>query len=135
MAVFSMTNAKVVINSVDLSARVRKVTFNVKSDENDSSAMGATYHARIAGLNDWSVSLDFNQDFAAGQVDATLFPLIGTVTTVSVNSVNAANSATNPNYSGSVLVADYTPMDGSVGDLATTSLTWNGAGTLTRATS
>jgi hypothetical protein len=123
------------VNSVDLSDHVRKVTLHIKSDELDSTAMGATYHARAGGLNDWSIAIDFNQDFAAAKVDATIFPLLGTTTTVTAKATSAANAATNPQYSGSVLVADYSPLDGSVGDLATSSVSWNGAGTLSRLTS
>lgn len=139
MAVFAFTNAKVVINSVDLSDHVAKVTLNVEADELETTAMasGSTpgYRSRIGGLFDWSVDVEFRQDHASGKVDATLWPLLGTTTTFSVNPFNAANSTTNPQYSGSVLVSKYSPMDGSVGDLAGTSVTWPGAGTLSRATS
>ena len=57
------------------------------------------------------------------------------ISTVTVKATSAANSATNPQYSGSVLVSQVNPLTNGVGDLATTSITWNGAGTLTRLTS
>ncbi|MGW9196053.1 radical SAM protein [Micromonospora chersina] len=135
MASFAFTDAKVTVNSVDLSAYVRQVTLNVNADELDDTAMGDTFRSRIGGLRDWSVNLEFNQDFAAGAVDATLWPLLGTTTTVTVKATSAANSATNPQYSGSVLVSQVNPLTNGVGDLATTSITWNGAGTLSRLTS
>jgi predicted secreted protein len=134
VSTFAFTNASVVVNSVDLSASVRTVTINVEADDLDDTAMGDTYRSRIGGLKDWSVGLEFNQDFAAANVDATLFPLLGTTTTITIKPTASAVSATNPSYSGSVLVSSYTPLDGSVGDLATVSVTWPGAGTLTRAT-
>ena len=135
MASFAFTDAKVTVNSVDLSTYVRQVTINVSADEQDDTAMGDTFRSRIGGLKDWSVNLEFNQDFAAGAVDATLWPLLGTTTTVTVKATSAANSATNPQYSGSVLVSQVNPLTNGVGDLATTSVTWNGAGTLSRLTS
>ena len=135
MATFAMTDASVVINSVDLSDHVRQVTLNVSADELDDTAMGDTFRSRIGGLKDWSVTLEFNQDFAASEVDATLWPLLGTTTTITVKPTSSAVGATNPSYSGSVLVSQYNPMTNGVGDLATTSVTWQGAGTLTRATS
>lgn len=132
MAVFVLLDAAVTVNSVNLSGLVRKATLKIMADEQDSTAMGATYHARLGGLKDWSLDLEFNQDFAASQVDATLSPLSGTVTTVTVKPTSAANSATNPQYSGLALLQEYTPIDGSVGDLAIAPVSFKGAGTLSR---
>lgn len=134
MATFSFVDASVVINSVDLSDHVRQVTLNVQADQLDDTAMGDTFRSRIGGLKDWSVTVEFNNDFAASEVDATLWPLLGTTTTITVKPTSAAVGATNPSYSGSVLVSQVQPLGNSVGDLATTSVTWQGAGTLTRAT-
>ena len=133
MAVLAFLDASVVVNAVDLSDHVKQATIATSTDDLDDTAMGDTYRSRIAGLKDWSVTIQFHQDFAAGEVDATLFPLLGTVTTVTIKPTSGAVSATNPSYSGSVLVNDYKPLDGSVGDLAGVSVTWPGAGTLTRA--
>lgn len=135
MASFAFTNAFVSVNAVDLSTFTRSVTINTEAEDLEDTAMGDTYRSRIGGLKDWSVDIEWNQDFAASAVDVTVFALLGTVVTVIVKPVNAANSVTNPQYSGSVLVSEYNPLDGSVGDLATTSVSWPGAGTLSRATS
>ncbi|MGW5578714.1 radical SAM protein [Micromonospora chokoriensis] len=135
MGSFAFTDAVVTVNGVDLSDWVRQVSFSVSADELDDTAMGDSYRSRILGLKDWSVTLEFNADFAAAAVDATLWPLFGTNTTVTVKATSAATSATNPLFSGSVAVSQYNPIGNSVGDLATVSVTWNGAGALTRATS
>lgn len=134
MATFAFTDAVVSVDGNDLSDHVKQVKIHAEADELENTAMGATYKTRIAGLKDWSVDLEFNQDFAASEVDAILWPLLGTVVTVAVNAASGGNSATNPQYSGSVLIKEYSPLDGSVGDLATTSVSWPGAGTLSRAT-
>ncbi|MGH2710618.1 MAG: radical SAM protein [Actinomycetota bacterium] len=135
MSVFAFTDGFVSVNGVDLSDHVAQISISTEAADLDDTAMGDTYHSRIGGLKDWSVTLQFHQDFAAGEVDATLFPLLGTTTAVIIRPDNSDGvSATNPNYSGSVLVNDYKPLDGSVGDLAGVSVTWPGAGTLTRAT-
>lgn len=135
MASFAFTDAHVTINAVDLSDHIRKVTIKAEVDDLENTAMGAASKGRIGGLKDWTIDFEFNQDFAASNVDATLWPLLGTVVTVTVRPTSAAKSATNPEYSGPALVKEYTPMDGSVGDLATTSVSWPGAGALTRAVS
>lgn len=135
MANFVLTDASVVVNSVDLSDQVRQVTLTVEADVQENTAMGDTFRSRLGGLKDWSVEIEFNQDFAASEVDATLWPLIGTVTTVTIKPTSGAVSATNPSFSGSAILSEYPPLDGSVGDVATASVTFEGAGTLTRATS
>ena len=134
MASFAFIDGRLEVNSVVLSTFCRAINLNTNADELDDTAMGDTYRSRIGGLKDWSVGPEFNSDFAASAVDVTLFPLLGTTTTVKVRATSAAISATNPEYSGSVLVSQYNPFSNSVGDLATVSVQWPGAGTLTRAT-
>jgi hypothetical protein len=135
MATFVLTDAVVTVNAVDLSDWVTSVSISVEVDEQEDTAMGDTYRSRLGGLKDWTLDLEFNQDFASSAVDQTVWSLVGTTTAVSVKSTSGATSATNPIYSGNVLVTEYSPVDGSVGDLATTSVSWPGAGTLSRATS
>lgn len=137
MATFTLTDAVLVINGTTLSQHGTSVTLSIEADEQEDTAFGDTYRSRIGGLKDFTLDIDWNQDFAGGAVDATIFPLLGTVVTFAVKATSAATSATNPQYSGSVLVTEWTPLDGSVGDLATASTSWPGAlGTgIVRATS
>lgn len=135
MAATVLTDAKVVINSVNLSTYVRQVALNISVKEEDVTAMGGNgYVARIAGLKDWTLEVDFNQDFSAAAVDQTLWPLFGTTTTISINPTSAANSTTNPQYSGTVLVSKYQPLSGKVGDVSTIKVPFAAAGPLSRAT-
>jgi hypothetical protein len=133
MGAFALLDAKVVINSVNLSDHITKTTINTKAGDLETTAFGATYKARIGGLKEWSAAVEFNQDLAASSVDVTMFALLGTVVTFTAKSTSGANAATNPEYQGSVLITEYTPIDGSVGDLAKTSVSWPGTGTLVRA--
>ena len=97
--------------------------------------MGATFRSRKGGLKDGSISLEFNSDFAASEIDATLFPILATTVAFVVKPTSSAVSATNPSYSGNCLVTQHVPVGNAVGDLATTSVTWPTSGTITRATS
>lgn len=134
MGSFAFTDAVVEVNSVDMTEFTKKVTIKVDVDELDDTTFGGNgYKSRKGGLKDWSFEVEFNSDFDAAAVDATLWPLLGTVTTISVRPTSDAISATNPEYSGPVLIKEYTPLDGSVGDLAATSVSWPGAGVLARA--
>lgn len=136
MARIVLTNALVTVNAVDLSDLVASITLSSSIDSIETTAFGTSgARARIGGLADNSISLEFHQDYSTSEVEATIFPLIGTVTTVTVKPVNAATSATNPLYTISALVSEWTPLNGSVGELATASVTWPVSGAITKATS
>ena len=76
----------------------------------------------MSGLRDASVSLDFHQDFGAGSVHQIMQPLLGSYATVTVVPTSGSVSAENPSITLSALVTEYTPIDASIGDLATFSL-------------
>jgi hypothetical protein len=135
MASFAFIDGVVVVNSVTLSTFVTKATLNVTADELEDTAMGDTYKSRIGGLKDGSLTLEFNQDFAASAPDVSLWSLLGTVVTFSIKATSSANSATNPQYSGSVLISQHNPLDNGVGELGKLSVTWPTSGTISRATS
>lgn len=135
MATQVFSDAFVSINGVDLSDHVRSVTLNYSAELVDETAMGDTTRKRKGGLKDWSLDVEFNQDFAASEVDVTLFTLVGSTFTVIVRADNSDGvSSTNPNYTGTGILESYPPITGGVGDLHTTSITIQSAGTLSRAT-
>ena len=135
MAEIVLTNAQVYVNAVDLSDHVRSVTLNVNGEIHDKTFMGSTWRKRVAGLKDWSASVEYNQDFAASKVDATHFSLVGGTTyKLQVWAASTVAGAGNVQYSGPVLVESYAPVGNAVGELATVTIPYTGAGTLTRAT-
>ena len=135
MARIVLTNALVTVNAVDLSDYVASITLNSSIDVVETTAFSSTAaRTRIGGLADNSISLEFHQDYASGEVEATIFPLIGTVTTVTVKPINAITSASNPLYTVSALVSEWTPLNGAVGELATASVTWPVSGAITKTT-
>lgn len=135
MAKFVITNPAVTVGGVDLADHIASVTLTESYAEVATTAFGDTAVTRIAGLGDHSVSLDFHEDFSAGEVHATIAPLIGATTTVSVKPVNETTSATNPSFSMTVLVTEWPLLNGAVGDLASASVTWPVSGAITTATS
>jgi hypothetical protein len=134
MAVFVATDYKITLNGTNLSTSLVQAELGVEADDIDTTAFGSTWRSRIGGLKTGSVTLQFNQDFAAGAVDATLFPLFGSSGTVTITPTSSAVSATNPVYTAICLVNSYTPFASSVGDLATVSVTWPTTGPVTRGT-
>jgi len=136
MATFVYTDASVVVNSVDLSDHVKSCTLNYEAEMLDDTVMGDTTRSNIAGLLNWSIDVEFLQDFASAKVDATLFTLVGAAAfTVVLKPTSGSVSATNPSFTGSAVLESYPPMTGGVGDLETVSVTFRSAGTLARATS
>jgi hypothetical protein len=131
VAVFS----SIVINSVDLSDHCDTIKLAEKYADVDTTAFGQGAKTRIAGLGDHSVALTFHQDYAAASVDATIYPLLGTTTSVTLKASTASTSTTNPAYTMTVLVDDWTPLDAKVGALLQAGVTWPVSGQVTRATS
>lgn len=126
MAKFVYKDAYVTVNSVDLSAHVTKVTVQGEFDKVPMQSMGDAANWNLPGLKNWSVSVDFRQDFASGSVDATLSPLNGGASfPVAVRAVKgAAKSATNPQWDGTARLFSYSPVDASVGGEAAVSVTF-----------
>ncbi|XBQ15801.1 MAG: radical SAM protein [Oceanicaulis sp.] len=135
MAELILDDVQVVLNSVDLTDHVKSVSLTYSAEEQDRTAMGDGARRRIGGLKDFTATLNFNQDFDAGSVDATLFSAVGSVVALTMTPKSGSVSATNPRYSGNVLVRQYSPLEGSVGDLAETSVELPGDGVLSRLTS
>lgn len=135
MAVLVLTDASITVNSVALSDRANSVTLNYEIDSVESTAFGSTGHKFVAGLQNNSLDIEFMQDFAASNVEATIFPLVGTTTTVVIKPTSSATASTNPAYTlTGCFLAAHTPVAGAVGEMAMTSLSFTG-GVLTKATS
>ena len=136
MARIVLTDASVTVNSVDLSTYIASVTLNSTHEVVDTTGFSTTgARTRVAGLEDNSITLEFHQDFASGAVEATIYPLIGTTTSIVVKSTSDAVSATNPSYTCDALISEWTPVSGTVGELATASVTWPVSGAIAKATS
>jgi len=135
LAKFVLTDASVVINSVDLSDHVSSVTLDITADEIMTTSMGSTFQSRTGGLKSGTLSIEFQQDFAASEVDATMFPLLGTTTAFVVKPTSASVAATNPSYSGSILINQHIPLANGVGELSTMSVSYPTSGVISRATS
>jgi hypothetical protein len=136
MASFVLTDAYVLLNAVNLSDHVKSVKVNYQAETPENTAMAVTTKTRLPGLKDWSIDVEFNQDYAASNVDATLFPLVGAAAfAIEVRPTSAARSTTNPAYTGNALLPDYTPIQGKPGDVANASIKLVGTGALARQTS
>jgi hypothetical protein len=136
MARIVLTDVGVVLGGIDLSDHIASVTINQSIDAVETTAFGDNGRTRVGGLEDSSLTLDFHQDFAAGEVDATIAPLVGGTASfvIAPFGTAVAASGTAPRYTGTVLLTEWTPLNGAVGDLSTASVTWPVSGVVARGT-
>jgi len=130
MAVLLNNGVALTVNSVDLADHVTSISINRSFDELEVTAMGDSGHKFVKGLEASSITIDFLNDTAAGEVLATLQAAWGTSVTVTAKQSSAAVSATNPLYTMTCLINNTTDINGSVADLSTQSVTWNVNGTI-----
>ena len=139
MAKIVLVNPVITVNAVDLSDHIASVTITRSINEVTTTAFTSGTSAgvtRVGGLEDSSIALSFHQDFATGSnVEAIVYPLISSTTAVTIKPVNSTTTSTNPIYSATVLVTEWTPINGAVGDLATADVTWPVSGLITKSTS
>jgi len=135
MAIFLQNNVGVKIGSVDLSNHITSVTLTQNFDELEVSALGDTSHKFAKGLESSTLTLDFLNDFAAASVQTTLQNAYGTTVVATLIPVkDTAVSATNPLYTVSILINNLTPLNGAVGDISNSSMTFTCNSTVAYAT-
>jgi len=138
MANIILTDAFISVGGNVLSSFGNGVTLDYSVDTPDDTVWGDTTKSVMGGgLRDWSLKLDFNQDFAAGAIDSILWPLIGTAVAFEIRPSSAAVSASNPKYTGTGILGGYSPLSGKPGDKAAISVSLKPGGAtpnLTRAT-
>jgi len=138
MAIFVATDFSVSINgSTALASYLTQVELKTSANDITTTSFGSGWVTRVAGLKEGTLTLQFNQDYAATTVDATLWgtPLgLGSYATVVIKPTSSTASASNPAYTAVCLVTDLTPVSGNIGDLSTFSITWPTNGTVSRAT-
>jgi hypothetical protein len=134
MARIVLTNAFISVGGVDLSDLVSSVSLSSTFDVVETSAFSSSAtKTRVAGLADNSITLEFHQDYATGEVEQTIYPLLGTVAAVIVKPNGASTSAFNPSYTCQAVISEWTPLNGAVGELASASVSWPVTGAITKA--
>lgn len=135
MALMTLTASYIAVNSVDRSSWCSKVEVTAEVEEKDVTVFTSLgWKAVIGGLKSGQVALTLKNDVAASQLDETMWALFGTVTTFETRASNAAVGTSNPKYTGSILIKNWTPISGSPGDVNEASYTFPTSGVVARAT-
>lgn len=125
-------------SSTDLTAYIRQVNLSAKVAMQDFTTFGdGAFVTQKPGLKSADLSIDFNQDFAAGAVDALFGAafLAGTLIYFDFKPTSAARGPTNPSYVYACYVSEYTPIGSTVGDRAGVTIPFAVTGTYARLTS
>ena len=133
MAKFVLNDPYLTINAVDFTDYANSVSLEVSTDLQESTVFGPDgYRTRIGGLKDWTLTMDFRQDFDAAALDATVWGLLGTSVPMVLRGDSGARGADNPEYGGNLILESYPILGNAVGEIAGGSLTFQGNGALTR---
>lgn len=127
MAIFlnNKVGFKVGATPVDFSDHVTSFTLTQQADQLEVTAMGDTAHKFVTGLSADTITVTVLNDTAAGSILATLQAAYGsTVAFKAIQDSTAAVSATNVLYTGTILVDNFTPINGAVADEATIDITF-----------
>jgi hypothetical protein len=127
---FLLKDVKVMVGTVDLSSHAFNVDTPGTKEQVDVSGFSTTGTREfLPGLADESIVIQFENDFAASQVHATLEPLYrnGTTTLVYVTPTSAAVSATNPAFGGQGVLFDYNGLSGALNARSETTATFKPA--------
>lgn len=135
MTLMVLKAAYFAINGVDRSANTSKCEITAEVEEKDVTVFASNgWKEVLGGIASGGVAATLKNDMAAAALDSAMWALFGTVTTWEARVSNAAVSASNPKYSGNMLIKNWTPISGSPGDVNEASYTWPTSGVVTRAT-
>jgi hypothetical protein len=114
--------------TTDLSDQANAVSLMIGQDSLESTAFGDTGHRFTGGLQNVEVSMTLFLSYGAAEVEAILSSCVGTGTTTLVISPSGTTEGpANPEYTiTNCMLSDFTPINSTVGELATVEVTFTG---------
>ena len=114
--------------TTDLSDQANQVTITIGQDALEATAFGDSGHKFVGGLQSAEVAITFFLSYGASEVEAILASCVGTgTTTLVISPSGATESASNPEYTiTNAMLANFTPVNSTVGELATVQATFTG---------
>jgi hypothetical protein len=116
----------------DISGDSNQVTLNYSAETLDDTVFGATTRTNTGGLKNWDAQVTVLNNFASGQIDSKIFPLVGTTGTLAIRASATGVGASNPQFTGGALLDSYQILGTSVGELPAVTITFKAAGALSR---
>ena len=122
MAIFMGNKVAVVVGTTNtITDHVSTVSLSRELDVVDITAMNDTVANAITGVERSTLNLELYNDFAANSVNALFEDALGTKLNIRLIPVSGTVTATNPSYTMSCLISNWTPINGSVDGVASVS--------------
>lgn len=141
MGLYVITTQTMTFSGTDLTDHIESATIEVEADHVISTNFAsAGWEEGLGGIKRYKLNITFQQDFADDEVyekvfgNASVVALLGTSCAWTAKPTSASTSATNPQFSGNVIMTGGTLLGGAVGELAKASVTFPGTGALAVAT-
>jgi hypothetical protein len=134
MAIFMGNKVAVIVGTSTISSFVSTVSLNREVEAVTITAMNDNIQNMIGGIEVSSISMEIFNDFAAASVNSLFEDAIGSKLAIKLIPVTGTVTATNPSYSMSCLITQWTPIAGSTDSAALASVTFP-VTALTKATS
>ena len=114
--------------TTDMSDNSNAVSLTVGQAALSSTAFGDTGERFVGGLQSVECSITFFLSYGASEVEAILASCVGTGTTIlTISPSGTTESASNPEYIiTNCMLANFTPINSTVGELATVEATFTG---------
>lgn len=133
MAKEVLYDVEVILGGTDFQSHASAVTIQGDTEVIDVTGFDSSQTREyLLGFKSWTVTIEYWDDFADNDINEVLFGFWGTSQTLTVTKADTTVSASNPKYSGTVLVTNPTFMRAGVGQAAGGSLTLQGTGVLQR---
>jgi hypothetical protein len=115
MAIFMGNKVAVVVGTTNtITDHVSTVSLSRELDVVDITAMNDTVANAITGVERSTLNLELYNDFDASSVNALFENALGTKLNIRLIPVSGTVTATNPSYTMSCLISNWTPINGSV---------------------
>jgi len=135
MAKMVLTAEYVGLAGTDYGAYFSSAELSVDVEDKETTNFGSGgWKEFLGGLKSGQIKLNLLNDVAAASVDSVLWPLLGTVVAFELRTSTAVVGTSNPKWTGSFVMTQYSPIGGSVGDVNSSGLSWPTTGAITRAT-
>lgn len=112
----------------DLSDQANQCTLTIGQDSLEITAFGDTGHKFAGGLQSVDVSITFFLSYGTSEVEAALAAMVGQgSTTLVISPSGTSESASNPEYTiTNAMLANFTPINSTVGEMATVTAAFTG---------
>lgn len=112
----------------DVSDQASNISVNLGYDALETTAFTSSGspagHTYTGGLKSGEVSMTLYLSYGVGEVEEMLAACVGKTSTLVISPSGTTESSSNPEYTISAFLESTTPINSSIGELATVELSW-----------